>query len=255
MELLKHYELIKHLTLREIRVRYKQSFLGFFWIILNPFFQMLIMSLVFSNIVKTSNLGIPYPMFLYAGLLPWVFFVGALQGSMGVLIDDAPLIKKIYFPREVLILSTVLSKTFDFLLSSLVFILLMFWFHIPFTSYSLLFIPLFLIQFIFTFGLALILSAFNLFYRDTQYLVNLVLTLWFYLTPVLYAVELFPEKYRWIFKFNPMSVFINAYRQVMFGAKLPNIGNIMTGLAISLIIFGIAYWIFKKVEGVMADVV
>ncbi|MDO8497026.1 MAG: ABC transporter permease, partial [bacterium] len=214
MELFKSWELIKHLTLREIRIRYKQSFLGFFWVVLNPFFQMIIMSFIFSNIIKIKDLGIPYPLFLYAGLLPWTFFVGSLTNSMSVLIEDAPLIKKIYFPREVLILSTLLSKTFDFALSAIVFVFVMLFFGIPFTPYMLLFIPIFFVQFLFAFGLSLLLSALNLFYRDFQYLINLALTLWFYVTPVIYATELFPEKYRWIFKFNPMSVFINAYRQV-----------------------------------------
>ncbi len=255
MTLFNHWELIKHLTLREIRVRYKQSFLGFFWVILNPFFQMLIMSFIFSQIIKMKNLGIPYPLFLYAGLLPWVFFVGSLTSAMGVFIEDAQLIKKIYFPREVLILSTLLAKTFDFALSTIIFLLLMFFFHINFTWYMLLFIPIFFIQFLFTYGLALILAAVNLFYRDIQYLINLVLTVLFYVTPVLYAVELFPEKYRWIFKFNPMSVFINAYRQVLFGGKLPNLGSLSIGIIISLVIFVLSYKAFKKMEGVFADVV
>ena len=255
MKLLSHLELIKHLTLREIRVRYKQSFLGFFWVILNPFFQMVIMSFVFSNIVKFPHLGIPYPIFLYAGLLPWIFFAGSLGSSMSVLIEDSALIKKIYFPREILILSTLLAKTFDFALSTLIFMLLMFIFKVDITFYTLLFIPIFLIQFIFTYALALFFSALNLFYRDTQYIFNLVISLWFYLTPVIYATELFPEKYRFIFKINPMSVFINAYRQVIFAAKLPNMGSLIVGVMISIAIFLISYRIFKKLEGVFADVV
>jgi len=255
MELWKYRELIKHLTLRDIRVRYKQSFLGLFWIILNPFFQMVIMSFIFSHIIPFKDTGIPYPLFLYAGLLPWVFLVGALTSSMSVFIEDAPLIKKIYFPREVLILSTILAKTFDFALSLIIFVILLFIFRIQFTPYMLLFIPIFFIQFLFAYSLALILSAANLFYRDVQYLLNLVLTLWFYLTPVIYATELFPEHYRWIFKINPMSVFINAYRQVLFGAKLPNMGSLAIGVGISVIIFFLAHRFFKKMEGIFADVV
>ncbi len=255
MEFWKYRELIKHLTLRDIRVRYKQSFLGLFWIVLNPFFQMLIMSFIFSHIVPFRNIGIPYPLFLYAGLLPWVFFVGSLTTSMNVFLEDAPLIKKIYFPREVLILSTLLAKTFDFILSLIVFVLLLLFFKVQFTPYMLLVIPIFFIQFLFMYGLSLILAAANLFYRDIQYLLNLVLTLWFYLTPVLYAVELFPEQYRWIFRINPMSVFINAYRQVLFGAKLPNLSSLAVGAVISIVIYIVAYKIFKKLEGVFADVV
>lgn len=255
MNLWKYRELLKQLTLREIRIRYKQSFLGFFWIILNPFFQMLIMSFVFSNILKFKDLGIPYPLFLYAGLLPWTFFTGSLTTSITVLIEDRFLIKKIYFPREVLVLSNVLAKTLDFFLSTIVFMVLMIIFKVPFTLNTLLFIPIFFIQFLFTYGLSLLLSAANLFYRDIQYILNLILTLWFYVTPVLYAVELFPPQYRWIFKLNPLSVFINAYRQVLFSEKLPNVPSLLIGVSISIIVFIISYRVFKRAEGIFADVV
>lgn len=253
--IIKHWELIKNLTLREIKARYKQSFLGFFWIILNPFFQMLIMSFVFSKIMKIQNLGVPYPVFLYAGLLPWIFFGNSLGSSMGVLVGNGSLIKKIYFPREILILSTLLAKAFDFLLASIVFLLLLVFFKVHFTAFMFLFVPIFLIQFLFTYGLSLFLSALNLFYRDVQYLFDLVLTLWFYLTPVIYAVELFPEKYRFIFKFNPMSVFINAYRQVLLGQNWPSFSSLGIGILLSILIFIFSHKIFKKLEGTFADVV
>lgn len=249
-----YWPLIKNLTLREIKARYKQSFLGFFWIILNPFFQMLIMSFVFSKILKIQKFDVPYPVFLYAGLLPWVFFRNSLESAMTVLISNGALIKKIYFPREVLVFSTLLAKTFDFLLASIVFLILMIFFKISFTWYMLLFIPVFLIQFLFTYGVALILSALNLFYRDIQYLFDLVLTLWFYLTPIVYKVEFFPNNLRFIFKFNPMSVFINAYRQVLLGGDFPNFSSLMIGAGISFLIFVIAFKIFKNLEGIFADV-
>lgn len=249
-----YWPLIKNLTLREIKARYKQSFLGFFWIILNPFFQMLIMSFVFSKILKIQKFDVPYPVFLYAGLLPWVFFRNSLESAMTVLISNGALIKKIYFPREVLVFSTLLAKTFDFLLASIVFLILMIFFKISFTWYMLFFIPVFLIQFLFTYGVALILSALNLFYRDIQYLFDLVLTLWFYLTPIVYKVEFFPNNLRFIFKFNPMSVFINAYRQVLLGGDFPNFSSLMIGAGISFLIFVIAFKIFKNLEGIFADV-
>lgn len=216
---------------------------------------MVIMSFVFSHIMRIYELGVPYPIYLYAGLLPWVFLSHSLNGSMGVLVENSSLIKKIYFPREILVFSTLLAKTFDFFLSSFVFILLMIWFKVPFTWYLFLFLPIFLIQFIFIYAFSLLLSMLNLFYRDVQFLFNLVLTLWFYLTPVLYAVEFFPPQYRWIFKLNPMSVFINAYRQVLFGGGFPNVSSLLVGVAISLLLFSLSYSLFKKLEGTFADVV
>jgi ABC-type polysaccharide/polyol phosphate export permease len=107
----------------------------------------------------------------------------------------------------------------------------------------------------FTFALSLFLSSLNLFYRDIQYLFNLILTLWFYVTPILYATEFFPEKYRWIFKINPMSVYINAYRQVVLVGDFPNLGSLSVGVGISLTIFVLSYRFFKKMEGTFADVV
>jgi ABC-type polysaccharide/polyol phosphate export permease len=251
----KYWSLLKKLTLREIKARYKQSFLGFFWVILNPLFQMIIMSFVFSNIMKMTGIGVPYPIFLYAGLLPWLFFANSISSAMGALANNSSLIKKIYFPREILILSTLLAKVFDFSLAIIIFIVLMIFFKVPFTVYMLLFFPIFLLQFIFTYGLSLLLSALNLFYRDIQYLFDLVMTLWFYVTPIIYATEFFPAQYRYIFKINPMSVFINAYRQVLFNGTFPNWESLGIGVVVSIGLYLIAHNIFKKLEGMFADVV
>lgn len=247
--------LIKHLAKRELTVRYKQSFLGFVWVIINPFMQMLIMSFVFSYVFKFNMPGVPYPIFMYAGLLPWIFFTGCINSSMSALVDGAGLIKKIYFPREILIIATILAKSFDFALSLIVFFLLMWFYQIPITWHIIFFIPIFIIQTLLIFGLGMILSVLNLFYRDIQYLVTLMLTLLFYLTPVLYQTESFPEKFRWIFKFNPMSVFINAYRQILLAHDVPKWGSLGIGVVISLVIFVIAYRFFKKAEGTFADMV
>lgn len=254
--IINYWSLLKKLTLREIKARYKQSFLGLFWVVLNPFFQMLIMSFVFSNILgRLADITVPYPVFLYAGLLPWTFFNLSLGSSMDVFNQNSSLIKKIYFPRQILVLSTMLAKAFDFVLASLIFFGLMVYYGVPFSWYILLFIPIYILHFIFTYSLALLLASLNLFYRDIQYLFNLVLTLWFYLTPILYSVEFFPERYRWIFKFNPMSVFINAYRQVLLGGDYPNWVSLGTGAVITLVLLILANFVFQKLQKSFADVV
>ena len=252
---LKYWPLVKHLAKREIIVRYKQSFLGFLWVILSPFLQMLIMSFVFSYVFKFKMPGVPYPVFMYAGLLPWMFFLNGVTSSMNALVDGSGLLKKIYFPREVLLLAAILAKAFDLMLSFVVFFGLVLYFQIPITWHALLFIPIFLIQMLFVLGIGMILSVLNLYYRDVQYLVTLIMTLLFYLTPVIYQVEAFPEQYRWIFKFNPLSVFINAYRQVLLAHDLPNWGSLGIGVLMSVGIFLIAYRFFKKMEGTFADLV
>jgi lipopolysaccharide transport system permease protein len=254
--MIKYWPLLKKLTLREIKVRYKQSFLGLFWVVLNPFFQMLIMSFVFGNIIgRIADVGIPYPIFLYVGLLPWTFLNFSLTSSMDVFYVNGPLIKKIYFPRQILVLSSLMAKAFDFVLASLIFFGLMLYYGLPFSWFILLLIPIYLLHFVFTYSLALLLASLNLFYRDIQYLFSLVLTLWFYLTPIIYSVEYFPEEYRWIFKINPMSVFINAYRQVLLGGDWPSWSSLGVGALVTGILFIIANVIFHKLQKSFADVV
>lgn len=247
-------ELIKHLTMREIKARYKQSFLGYFWVLLNPLFQILIMSFVFGFILKQNASGVPYPLFIYAAFLPWTFFSSATTGSMSALVEGGSLIKKIYFPREILILANILAKMIDMFLAFSLFIIMMIWYGIPFTFHILWFIPIFAIQFLFTFGISLILSVLNLFYRDIQYMYSLALQLLFYLTPIAYATEFFPDKYRWVFQINPLSVFINAYRQVLLGRAEPNWSSMAVGVVVAIVIFSLGYTFFKRMEGKFADV-
>lgn len=255
MEIFKHWELIKHLTMREIKGRYKQSFLGLFWIILNPFFQMVILSFVFSHIIRFGDYGVPYPLFIYVGLLSWTFFGSVITSSMSVLVENSSLINKIYFPREILLISSLLAKTFDFFIASFVFLFLMIWYQQSFDWHMLLFFVVFLVQLAFMYGFSLLLSIMNLLYRDVQYLFSLVMMLWFYLTPIMYSVELFPEQFRWIFKINPMSVFINAYREVLLAHGMPNWGSLAIGVGMSLILYIIAISLFKKMEKIFSDIV
>lgn len=252
---LNYRELLDELTKREIKQRYKQSVLGYAWVILNPFFTMAVMSFVFSKIMRIGDLGVPYPIFLFAGLLPWTLFSNSIASSMGALVSNSGLLTKIYFPREVFVLSTIIAKIFDFFLASTVFVGMMFLYKIPITGYVLWFVPIFLIQQLFTYGLSLLVSAFNLFYRDIQYVVSLMLLLWMYLTPVIYPVELFPEQYRWIFQLNPMAVIINAYRQVLLGGAGPNLTSLGIALLLSLLLWLVGHRIFKKLEGQFADLV
>ncbi len=248
-------ELLSELTMREIKQRYKQSVLGYAWVILNPFFTMLVMAFVFSIIMRIPDLGVPYPIYLYAGLLPWTLFSNSLVSASNSLVSNAGLLSKIYFPREIFVLSTILAKIVDFALACSIFIVFMIYYQIPISWNVLWFIPIFLIQQLFTYALSLFLAAANLFYRDIQYLFSLILLIWMYLTPVIYATEFFPAKYQWIFKLNPMAVIINAYRQVILARGTPNLQSLGIALGVSLVLLAITYKFFKKAEGVFADIV
>lgn len=256
MKIFREYkELLAELTKREIKARYKQSILGYAWVILNPFFQMLVMAFVFSKILRITNLSVPYALFLYVGLLPWNLFATSIGSSMNSLVENGSLLTKIYFPREIFVISTILAKIVDFLLASMVLIVFFIYFHQSISPNILWIIPIFFIQQLFTYGLSLILSALNLFYRDIQYLFGLVLLIWMYLTPVIYPTEMFPSKYQWIFKLNPMAVLINAYRQVMLGGGMPNLTSLGIALLLSIIMVVGGYQVFKRSEGLFADVV
>lgn len=253
MKSIYYKELLLELTKREVKQRYKQSFLGYAWVILNPLTQMLVMAFVFSRIVHTDEITVPYPIFLYVGLLPWILFSSSITTSANSFIENGKLIKKIYLPKTVFIQSTLLAKMIDFLLASVLLILFMFYLKTPVTLSVLWFFPIFLLQTFFTYGLSLLIATLNLFYRDVQYLLNFLLMVWMYLTPIIYPTSFFPQEYQWVFQINPMAVFITSYRQVIFQGTLPDFYHLGISLVVCLLTYLLGLFIFKKLEGRIAD--
>lgn len=250
-----YHELLFNLAHREITQRYKQSILGYAWVIINPLTQLLVLSFVFSTIFRISSFQVPYIIFLITGLLPWNFFIQSITSATNSLVSNSSLITKIYFPREILVYSTIIAKIVDFFYSILILIIFFIFYKTHLTVNALWFFPFFIIQLIFTAGLSLILASFNLFYRDIQYLLNLIISVWFYLTPVIYPIEQFPEKYRFVFSINPMSVIINGYRQTILGGGEPNIKSFLAVSIFSILFFIFSFLYFKKTEGKFADYV
>ena len=248
-------ELLWNLAHREINQRYKQSILGYAWVILVPLVQLVVLNFLFSIVLRIPSQGVPFIIFLAVALLPWNLFANSLSSSVNSLVSNSSLITKIYFPREILVYSTILAKTVDFLFSCIVLVIF-FLVYKTILPPTLLWVPLiFVIQIIFTAGLSLILAALNLFYRDIQYLLNLVVMLWMYLTPVMYPVEIVPEKYRFIFSLNPMSFIIFAYRQTILGGGQPNYSSLAIAFVMSIAVFAVGFYLFKKMEGEFADYV
>lgn len=248
-------ELLWNLANREITQRYKQSVLGYAWVILNPLFQLIVMSFVFDKVLKVPSLGVPFILFLSAALLPWNLFTQSLTTSSNALVGNSHLITKIYFPREILVYSTIIAKLVDFFYSCLVLIFFLLIFRIPVTIYYLWLPVIFLIQLFLMAGISLMVAALNLFYRDIQYLLNLILLLWMYITPIMYPIEIIPTQYRFIMSLNPMAVIVNAYRQVLLSGKDPNTSSLGIAAVVSLIIFSLGFALFKKMEGEFADYV
>lgn len=249
-----HKYLLFQVTLREIRARYKQSILGFGWIIFNPLVQLLVYTFVFSVVFSFPTGGVPYSIFLFVGLLPWIYLQSSLSASATSLVDNANLLKKVRFPREILPYSVILAKGVDLFFSLLLLFGFMVFYQLPFYPSLLMALLVFIIQLFLMTGLSLFLSVANLFYRDIQYLTNLGLFVWMYLTPVFYPLSMVPGKYIWVYKLNPMVGIIEGYRSAFFNTPFDTGTIIWSGL-FSILIFIVGYLMFKNSEKVFADIV
>lgn len=249
----KRRDLLWHMTVRHLRGQYKQSVLGYAWAFVNPLSQMLILTFVFSTILRGGSEGVPFPIFLFVGLLPWMFFSGAVSSATDSVVGAASLVTKVYFPREILPTAAVLTKLVDLAFGLLILAGLMVYYGDP-PAWTSVWVPgLFFIHLVFTLGLAYPLAALNLFFHDVRFLVGVALTLWFYLTPILYPVDIVPARYRFLYDLNPNSLFVNAYRRVILHGENPGLEKVLLGLAISLATFLIGYYLFKKMEPAFAD--
>lgn len=246
--------LLYQLIQREIKARYKQSIIGYAWVIINPLSQLLVYSFVFSIIFRFPTNNIPYPIFLFAGLLPWIYLQSATSANTLALVDNRDLIKKVAFPREVFVYSVVISKLIDLFFASLVLVIFLIFYHVPVSFQVIYVIPLLFIQILLITGIGLIFSTANLFYRDIQYLINLLLMLWMYLTPIVYPLSLVPHSWIWIYKLNPMVGIIEGYRSALFGYPF-DWRTILWSFIFSLAVFIMGFSLFKRMEKVFADIV
>jgi len=247
-------DLLWHMTIRHLRGQYKQSVLGYAWAFVNPLSQMVIMSFVFSTILKVGTNGdAPYPLFLFVGLVPWLFFSTALAAGTDAVTNASSLVTKVYFPREVLPTAAVLTKLVDLFFGFVILAMLMMYYGRLPESTSYWFPLLFSIHLIFVLGLTFPLAALNLYFHDVRFLVGVALTLWFYLTPVIYPITTVPHRYRWVYDMNPNAVFIDAYRRVILYGQQPEFSKVLLGAVIAIGTFLIGYYLFKKMESGFAD--
>ncbi len=245
--------LLFQLTQREIKARYKQSIIGYAWVLLNPLAQLLVYSFVFSVVFRFPTGDIPYPIFLFAALLPWTLFQNSITAATQSLVNNTSLLRKVAFPREIIPYSVVFSKLVDFFFSSLVFFAFIIYYGVSLSATSGLFLLILMIQIILMVAVSLFLSAANLFYRDIQYLTNLILMLWMYMTPIVYPVSMVPDRYLWLYKLNPMVGIVEAYRSALFGYQFE--WSILGWSAFcSVVLFIFSYLFFKKTEKVFADI-
>jgi len=218
VQILSYRDLLKNLVSRDFKTRYKRSYLGILWSLLNPLLIIMVYTLAFDYIMKIRVKN--FPMFFMCGYLPWSYLAASLSASLTSLSDSGYLIKAVYFPREILPLSTILSCLIHFLIT-FIFVfpfLILFGYFPKWVVFSL---PLIiLLQSLFIFGLSLFLSSIHLFFRDLRYILDVILMAWFWLTPIAYSASLIPEKFLFFYKLNPMTLFVTAYREVLLNGVL-----------------------------------
>ena len=254
-ELLEYRELLYFLTWRDIKVRYKQTVIGAAWAIIQPFFTMVVFSLFFGKLAKMPSDGIPYPIFSYAALVPWMFFANGLSQSSNSLVGGANLITKVYFPRLVMPISGVVSGAVDFVLAFVILIGMMLFYGIM-PTLNVFYLPfLLLLAFITALGVGLWLSALNVQYRDVRYVVPFLTQFWLFATPVAYPSSLLSEPWRTIYGINPMVGVVEGFRWALLStATAPGPIVIVSTLASLAILVSGAYY-FRRMEKTFADVV
>jgi lipopolysaccharide transport system permease protein len=242
-------------SLREIKIRYKQSFFGVAWAILQPLALMVVFTIVFSILARIPTDGVPYPVFSYTAVLPWTFFSASISFAVPSLVNNMNLVTKISFPREVLPIAAVVAAFLDFLISSVVFFGLLIFYQVPLQS-SLLWLPFLLaVQIVLTLGVVVPASALIVWYRDIRFVVPLGLQLWMYVSPVIYPASLVPERWRSLYMLNPMAVLIDSYRRVVLYGESPSLKHLGVSAAIALVLLLAGYVYFKRSEVLFADVI
>ncbi len=265
-ELWFYRELLRNLVVRDLKVRYRNSVLGVLWSFGNPLLMMIVFTTVFTVMTPYSEVK-KFPVFVLCGILPWNFFSSSVVGSIRSIVDNAPLVSKVYFPREILPISIVLANTVNFLVALLVLFIFILIFQIPLTQWTLLLPVVIMVQVIFTIGIALILATANVFYRDTQVIMEVLMLAWFFMTPVFYSVNILPHNAeiwglsfdvsRWIRILNPMASIIATYRVILYGVgdggAPPEFYFFMRTLLTSMGILGIGSLIFYRFSPIFAE--
>ncbi|HOH91771.1 MAG TPA: ABC transporter permease [Anaerolineaceae bacterium] len=254
-ELWQYRELIYFLTWRDIKVRYKQAVLGIAWAILQPVMTTAITSLVFGLLLKVKSDGLPYPVFVLSALLPWHLFQQSLQKSSVSLVGNANLITKIYFPRIIIPISSVLAVMVDFFISLILLFIAMAIYGITLTWIALWVIPLTLLAVLAALAVGLWLSALNVQYRDVQQMVPFLIQIWMYATPIVYPINTIPEGIiRYIYSLNPMVGVVQGFRWALFGGSPPDMTLLVSTAAVLVLLAGGLFY-FKRMERTFADVV
>ncbi len=253
-EIWRYRELLFFLAWRDVKVRYKQTTLGILWAFIQPFVQLVIFSIVFGRFAKMNSDGLPYPVFAYAGLLPWHFFAETLNRSSGSVLGSTSLITKVYFPRLIIPIAASVSCCVDFLIAIGILVGLMVYYGI-FPGFGILAVPLLIVLTLMpALGAGILLSALTVMFRDVKYVVPFAVQAWFFATPVVYSVSVVPARYRWVFMLNPMSGVVSAYRAALLGTSFHWTYAALT-LVLGIVLLAWGLFLFRRMERYFADVI
>lgn len=254
-ELWNYHELLYFLAWRDIKVRYKQTILGVLWAILQPLLMMLLFSLFFGKLAGLPSDGVPYPLFAFAGLLPWTFFASAATTSGNSIVNSSNLITKVYFPRLLVPTAAVVAALIDFAITFIVLGALLVYYRVTIT-WSILMLPVLIAMLtIVTLAFGVLMSALNVKYRDIKFALPFLIQLWFFASPIIYPSSMVPEGWRWILALNPMTGIIEGFRASLFARKPFDWMMIMISAAVSLLLLLCAVVTFKRMEKTFADIV
>jgi lipopolysaccharide transport system permease protein len=255
LELWHSRELLYFFVWKDIKIRYKQTAIGAAWAVLQPLLTMLVFTLFFGKLAKMPSEGLPYPLFYYCALLPWLYFASSLQNATNVIVEQQRVITKVYFPRLVLPLSAVTSPLVDFGIGFMFLVLMLIYYRVHPTP-ALLLLPLFLALAVLTgLGVGLWLSALNAMYRDVRYVVPFLVQFWMFASPVAYPTSLVPARWRFLYGLNPMTGVIEGFRWALTGAGHPPSVLLAASTVAILALVASGTIFFQKMEGVIADVV
>jgi lipopolysaccharide transport system permease protein len=252
-ELWQYRELLYILIWRDIKVRYKQTAIGAAWAVIQPFFAMVVFSLIFGRLAKIPSEGLPYPIFAYSALLPWQFFAKALTEASTSLVVNERVITKVYFPRLLVPTAVVLAGLLDFGIAFLILLGMMVFYGIT-PSWFILFVPLFLLLAIITaLGVSFWLSALDVEYRDVRYTLPFLTQLWFFATPVVYPSTIVPPSWRALYGLNPMVGVIEGFRWALLGSAPPDLRMLLVSSLLASLLFMSGLIYFRRMERTLAD--
>jgi len=246
-EIFEYREMIGSLIKRDLKSRYKGSALGFLWSFLNPLLQLIVYSFVFKIVMRATYEK--YYLFLFVALVPWLFFMTSVTGGTSCIWSQKDLVNKIYFPREVLPIAYVTCQLVNMLLSFVVIFAVILFTRHGINPAAFMYLPIIiLIEYILALGIAFFVSSITVFLRDVEYIMGIAMMAWQFMSPVMYGIDLIPEKYRMIYQLNPMTPILMAYRDIFYYKQPPQLCTLIQAAVLGIVVLGIGFFVFQRLK-------